>query len=195
MIDYSMSFYHAPITNKVPSGEVNLTQLHHYIVNDETLRVNTELVRSTLLSGDAAEYRARKLRLLPSVTPAGVFSRAKATHLVYPNGLIPTDIDGLSGLEEAEQLRDTLAADPMLDVRLAFVSPSGRGVKLFVAYPFQTSVPLEAFYTGYMLFHWNYLKSAYDVEPDKACNDISRLCLLCHDSGAKLHLLDPTEIK
>jgi hypothetical protein len=190
-----MSFYHAPITNKVPSGEVNLTQLHQYIVHDDTLRVNTDLVRSTLAIGDANEHRARKLRLLPSVTPAGVFSRAKSTHLIYPNGLFSIDVDGLPDTATAEALRDKLFDDPMLEVRLAFVSPGGRGVKLFVAYPFHTDASFEAFFSGYILFHWNYLKSAYDVEPDKACKDIARVCLLCHDAGAKLRLVDPTTVK
>jgi hypothetical protein len=190
-----MTFFHAPITNKVPSGVVNLTQLHHYIVHDDTLRVNTELVRSTLSLGNKAEYRARKLRLLPSVTPAGVFSRAKSTHLIYPNGLFSIDMDGVESTAAAESLRDKLFDDPMLDVRLAFVSPGGRGVKLFVGYPFYTDVSFDAFFRGHILYHWNYIQSVYGVEPDKACKDISRVCLLCHDAGAKLRLVDPTTVK
>jgi len=61
-----------------------------------------------------------------------------------------------------------------------------------VAYPFHTDASFEAFFSGYILYHWNYIQSVYGVEPDRACKDISHVCLLCHDAGAKLRLVDPT---
>ena len=69
-------------------------------------------------------------RNLPAVTPSGTFSPQgrKTELLTQHSGLIVIDFDDL---DDATQCKEQLAALPC--VVLAFTSPSGRGVKPFVA--------------------------------------------------------------
>jgi hypothetical protein len=180
-----MSFFSAPITNKKPSGEVELRDLHKYITTDAHLQEVTATVRSAYEATNMEQYKQGKLTLLPYVTPAGVFREAKASGLVYPNGLISLDIDKLSSYEEACSLRDTLFQDNFLKASLVFVSPSGRGVKLFLPYEVAIYIPFENFYRNLLERAWFYLDSIYGIDPDHACKDIARGCFLCYDPEAK----------
>ena len=66
---------------------------------------------------------------LPAVTPSGTFSPdRKAEMLTRHSGLIVIDFDDV---DDVEQLKKALAALPC--VALVFISPSGKGVKPFVA--------------------------------------------------------------
>jgi hypothetical protein len=180
-----ISFFSAPITNKKSSGEVELRDLHKYITSDAHLQEVTATVRSAYEATNMEQYKVGKTTLLPYVTPAGVFREAKASGLMYPSGLISLDIDKLSSYEEACSLRDTLFQDKFLNARLAFVSPSGRGVKLFLGYELAIYTPFEDFYHKLLERAWFYLESMYGVDPDHACKDIARGCFLCSDSRAK----------
>lgn len=42
-----MSFFNAPITNKVPAGVCSIAGLHAYISSDPHLKELTQIVRST----------------------------------------------------------------------------------------------------------------------------------------------------
>ena len=66
-----MSFFHAPVTNKVPAGVCNLSGLHTYLTSDKQLEQLTHEVRATLADGQL--FRKKKQQLLPYVTPAGIF--------------------------------------------------------------------------------------------------------------------------
>jgi hypothetical protein len=180
-----MSFYKAPITNKKPCGEVELHDLYKYITTNAHLQEVTATVRAAYEATNMEQYKRGKLTLLPYVTPAGVFREAKTSGLVYPNGLLPLDIDKLASYEEACQLRDTLFADDFLKVRLAFVSPSGRGVKLFLPYDMAIYAPFEKYYRQLLERAWFYINSVHNIDPDHACKDIARGCFLCHDPEAK----------
>jgi hypothetical protein len=180
-----LSFYAAPITNKKPSGEVELCDLHKYITTDARLQEATATVRAAYEAVNMEQYKQAKIKLLPYVTPAGVFTEAKNSGLVYANGLIGFDVDKLPSHEAACKLRDRLFEDQLLQVRLAFVSPSGCGVKLFVPYELAVYLPFENHYRNMLERVWFYMESIYDVEPDRACKDIARACFLCHDPEAK----------
>ena len=66
---------------------------------------------------------------LPAVTPSGTFSpQRQAEMLTHHSGLIVIDFDDV---DDVEQCKQALAALPC--VALVFVSPSGKGVKPFVA--------------------------------------------------------------
>lgn len=103
------------------------------------------------------------------------------------------DIDHLDSYEEAVRLRGQLFADPYLLPRLAFVSPSGRGVKIFVPYdPGRVSPPARnAAESVYWLMA--YVQQAYgtpgdprDKGVDTSGKDLVRACFLSHDEGALL---------
>lgn len=183
MINSIMSFFHAPISNKVPAGVCSVQGLYEYITTDPKLRELTEQVRN--VADDKQEYRRRKLALLPYVTPAGVFSYCRGTDLQVPSGLLVVDIDHLASLEEAEMWRDRLAADPLLRPDLAFVSPGGRGVKLFLSYRVMPEETLAQTFGRAVQSAWSYIELRYGLKPDKANKDLARGCLLAFDEGAK----------
>lgn len=62
-----VSFFNAPITNKVPSYVCSLQALHGYIVNDSQLAGKTGHVRAEL--ADPKRFRRVKQHMLPYVTP------------------------------------------------------------------------------------------------------------------------------
>lgn len=66
-----MSFFNAPITNKVPSGVCSVAGLHAYISSDSHLKELTQRVRADTENDKA--FRGKKQTLLPYVTPAGIF--------------------------------------------------------------------------------------------------------------------------
>ena len=113
-------------------------------------------------------------------TPHGVFSRRKSDALISASGLVVIDIDHLASLEEAEQLRDHLFEDPYLGTRLAFVSPGGLGVKLFI--PGDETVRWAMSYIQLLY------ADTFKGEVDTCGKDIARCCFLSHDSNAKIFI-------
>ncbi len=177
---YRMSFFNAPLTNTQPSKSITAEELFLFITTDANLKAATENVRS------APDYGEAKKRLLPFVTPCGIFSRRSKDNLTELSGLIPIDIDGLATRQEAEDLRDELFADNRLEPVLCFVSPSGRGVKAFVPYVIEDHPdrPLPDVVSEIITVAMEYVAAVYG-SCDTSGKDISRCCLLCHDPNAK----------
>ena len=190
----SISYFHAPVASwrtdrgqfvaasLEPALTVTLQQVYQLITADAALRRLTEEVRQSSDLGEA------KKRLLPFVTPFGTFRRRNCQSLLQLSGLLPVDIDKLSSPQEAGELRDRLAADRFLCPALAFVSPSGKGVKLFV--PYATERVLSGQTTLTELFQWTatYIEAVYRRPVDGSGKDVVRACFLCHDPHAKSSL-------
>lgn len=178
-----ISFFQAPVRNKVPCGIFSLDSIYRYIRSEPKLKEITRVVRSEQPHPDV--FKLKKLTLLPYVSPGGIFSRCCRSGLLVPSGDFVVDLDGLSSPEEAARLRDTLACDAMLQPDLVFVSPSGRGVKLFLPYRIDPDRPLQACFSEAIHSSWSYLEALYGLQPDRANSDLCRGCLLCHDADAK----------
>ena len=170
-----------------PSASISLEALARLIRADEGLMRKTEAVRND------ADIKLAKTRMLPYVTPFGTFSRRKSDALLELSGLIPIDIDGLKSPEEAAEMRDSLFEDKMLNLALAFVSPSRNGVKCFAPFPYADvpAVSPEAIrdiavwqecLSDYIDF--KYLCSAAE-KVDRSGKDMARACFVCHDPDAK----------
>lgn len=175
MIDTVMSFFQAPIHNKRPAGVCSVRSLYTYITSNSALRDLTARVREA--STDAAEFRRRKVALLPYVTPGGVFSYCKESCIIHPFGLFVVDID-------------RLADDALLRPDLAFVSPSGSGVKLFLSYRLAPDDVLSEAFARAMHTAWDYLELTYGLQPDQSNKDLCRACLLAYDADARLRQPD-----
>ena len=121
MKEYIMSFFNAPVTNKIPTCICSVAGLHTYISTNPQLEELTHKVRAGL--GDKQAFRKNKQTLLPYVTPAGIFSYCKEQCMQVPSGLFVIDIDELASTEEAAMWRDRLFADEVLHPVLSFVSP------------------------------------------------------------------------
>lgn len=179
-----VSFFNAPITNKVPSCVCSLQSLHNYIVNNSNLTELTERIRAELT--DPKRFRRVKQRLLPYVTPAGVFTYCREQSLLFPGGNFVIDLDHLASPQEARNLRDRLFNDNFLLPDLAFVSPSATGVKLFVPYRLYIDKTIEESFDSAMHTAWDYLRLKYGLEIDESNTDLCRACFICHDEEAKL---------
>ncbi|MDD2954598.1 MAG: BT4734/BF3469 family protein [Parabacteroides sp.] len=178
-MEQQMSYFLPPITNTLPTGNCTLWEVYRWITEDIPLETVTNQLRAFIQEDRVAEYRQLKQKQLPFVTPYGVFSYRKSDALISASGLMVIDIDHLASLRDAEQLRDRLFADPYLDTRLAFVSPSGLGVKLFI--PGDDTVQWAMSYIQLL-----YART-FKGEVDTCGKDISRCCFLSHDSNAKIH--------
>lgn len=179
-----LSFFAAPISNKRPASQCSVASLHQYITQNEQLKAATEEVRRSIDNREV--YRKKKLTLLPYVSPAGVFSYCNREGLLFPSGDYVVDIDGLPSYEDACRLRDEMIADPVLHPDLAFVSPSSKGVKLFIPYKIDPDLPLAEVFRDAMECSWSYIEATYGVEVDHSNSDLSRGCLVCYDQDAKL---------
>ena len=178
-----VSFFRAPVRNKVPCCTCSIDTVYHYIIAEPRLKALTAQLRAD--RADQEVFKLKKLTLLPYVTPGGVFSRCCKSGLLIPSGDFVVDIDGLESPHEAESLRDRLAQDALLRPDLAFVSPGGCGVKLFLPYRIDPAQPLEVCFKQAIQASWTYLEALYGLHPDRANTDLCRGCLLCHDAAAK----------
>lgn len=181
-----MSFFNAPITNKVPAGVCSIAGLHAYISSDSRLKELTQRVRA-----DAEidkDFRKKKQTLLPYVTPAGIFSYCREQCIMVPSGVFVIDIDHLNSIQEAIAWRDRLFADEVLQPDLAFVSPSAKGVKLFVPYRLTLTDTLEHSFDNALHSAWDYLEWKHGLKADAANADLSRACFLAYDAECKLKI-------
>lgn len=116
---------------------------------------------------------------LPAVTPAAVYptgKRKKGEEESY-SGLCVIDFDGVA---DPSTLRDTLF-DEHESVAMAFISPSGKGVKLFISIEPVPKTPAE--YTD----AWKQVASQFD-DVDPSGKDVARLCYLSYDPDARRRL-------
>ena len=146
-------------------------------------------VRNAALQGDEDTSRLLKQQTLPYVTPCGIFTRRRSDCLEELSGLVVVDIDHLESTEEAEILRQELFDDPYLCPALAFISPSGLGVKAFIPHASEQNA------TDGIRWAMNYVHCMYDSNHqqsgkgvDTSGKDLVRSCFLCHDPGALIRI-------
>ena len=170
---FEMSFFRAPITNKVPCKTVTLLQVAQAI-KSTWLESQTKVLR---MIKDEAEARRYKGYNLPYITPAGTFSYCNDQSIISYSEVLCMDLDKI---ENVETLKQKLIADELFTTLMAFRSPSGNGLKWF----------LEIDLTKCSYRQWfeavrNYLMSpAYGLTPkqaDPCTRNESRACFLCHD--------------
>ena len=150
---------------------------------DSGLAEKTQYCNALALT-DPKEYKEYKENKLLSVTFAGTFPRGKrkAEHISQHSGLIVLDIDGLTDAQITDLLAE-LAQMPQ--VVLAFISPSGKGIKVVVSVTPRPENDLEH-KGGYhaCLEFFDDLATEYGFEIDTSGKDCSRLCFLSHDPRA-----------
>lgn len=163
---------------------VSLTAVEKRIrTGDRGLDDKTKMCH-VLASTDKEAYREYKAKELPAVTFAGTFPKGKrlAEHLSAHSSLVVLDIDNLSETDtplffgELSQLQQ---------VTLAFISPSGRGIKLIVSV---NPVPMDAAEHKAAwkacVDHFEGLADEYGFDIDPSGSDVNRLCYLAHDPQA-----------
>ncbi len=185
-----MSFFRRPVTNKRPEiVSLSLLMVYNYVCS-EMAKAATEKLR-TITDHEAA--RLYKGRNFDSVTPSGMFSYCADNCQVEASLVLCMDLDYLG--ERVEELFEALIADPQFLTLLLFRSPSGFGLKWFVA----IDLDVCDYKTWYAAVR-NYLMSKYklsDIQVDRHCGNKSRLCFLGYDPAAFIHpalLENPTTV-
>lgn len=190
-MERNISYFNAPVApytsqdgrkimaSMVPVGVLTVERLHMFITRSEELQRLTMMVRS------AKDMSLAKKTMLPYVTPYGTFTKRSRDGLAVLSGYMPVDIDHLESEERARQLRDMMADNAFLGVALAFVSPSGKGVKLFIRYDPESVEQGKD--TIERKFKWVsiYIKSIYNIDVDVTGKDVCRACFISYDPEAK----------
>lgn len=161
-----------------------LRAVSDYIRDPQYLGKLTAAIRAAAETGNTDEKNRLKATLPYMMFPS-VAQRRKTELIIRPTGLLALDIDKLPSLAVAEELKRTLFDDPNLDVRMTFVSPSGRGVKAIVRRPVNAYESIiDAQRTGQESIN-EYFNATYGqkygVASDPSGIDIVRTCYLCHD--------------
>lgn len=189
------SAYNPPISSAyLPVETLSLDDVWEQIT-DNTLKEQTDYLRSLLSQNNTEEYKRQKGKILPSVTFGGVFdyrstdktklSEKGKVGLLQSSGLVIIDIDHLSELGYSlDDLKERLSQDKESGVRLVFVSPSGDGLKV-VCKVSSTITDKDSYKEVYNSLRY-YINSKYGDIVDKSGSDISRLCLLCQDKTARI---------
>ena len=171
-----LSYFNAPITNKVPSRTVTLAEVAQ-IIRSSQLGLQTQKLRTIRQKDEARLYKGCNF---PYVTLSGVFSYCSDASLVSHSGLLCIDLDGV---EDVEGLKQRLIADGHFCTVLAFRSPSGNGLKWVIVID-PTTADHKTWFHGVR----NYLLANYDEltdkQVDRQCQNVSRACFLCYDPQA-----------
>lgn len=169
---YEMSYFNAPITNKVPLTTLSLVEVAAIIKSHE-LEPQTLKLRAIT---DHEEARFWKGWNFPYVTPVGVFSYCSDASLVKPSGVLCMDLDHV---EDVDGLKQKLIADRLFKTLMVFRSPSGDGLKWFIEIDL-TKCNHRQWFDAVR----NYLMSIYGLsqkQADPSVRNESRACFLCYD--------------
>ena len=180
MVDNAMDTY--PRTESV---EDVLMAIQQGIWKEEV-----EEVRQARATG-GKEAAAPLKKMLPGVLFSGVFTARKNAGLTQYSQILCVDLDELG--QRLPDLRAKLDVDP--HVIAVFLSPSGEGLKVLLFVGGDAAQHRDAFLAAEA-----YFKRTYDVEIDKACKDVARLCFVSYDPDLKvkpevipLPLLEPVK--
>lgn len=160
---------------------ISLVDLARQIQSDTHLQASTTRLRKLALL-DAEAARTLKTRL-PYVV-GSVFGSdgptRRTTGTFVSAGYFILDLDHCAGLDGC--VPDSIRADET--VALAFVSPSGSGLKLF----FRLSEPCtdpRRFAAAYRNFATDFgVRHRWTKSVDLRTSDVTRACFLAHDSSA-----------
>ena len=159
-------------------------------IGDKGLDEKTRYCNALAIT-EPKKYKAYKEKELPAVTFSGTFPKGqrKAQRLLHHSGQVIIDIDGLT-TEQIPYLLAELAQMPQ--VVLAFVSPSGLGIKVVVSVDPIPRNDLEhkGAYQACLDF-FDDLATEYRFSIDTSGKDCSRLCYLAYDPRAIVHTDTP----
>jgi len=164
-VDGKFSYYLKPIGNIDPYDSVNLERTYNLISRGK-LSPLTLQIRSG---------KGLKTKILPYITASGVFEKRSMDKLISYSGIVSIDLDNVD-----TDIRKKLFGDQFLNPGLLFVSPSGKGIKMFVRVSDAAAFRHDQYFNAITM----YLYNTYVLNSDPACRDISRACFLCHDAEA-----------
>lgn len=163
------TYFRAPISNIKPYKDVNVLDVYKVVKGDYFEKRTAEL--RTI--ADRLTARSFKARNFDYVCFSGTFSKRGDQYLKLHSGMMVLDFDHL---DNWQQVKQNLLADPFFDTELLFRSPSGNGLKWLV-----TIDVVENSQENWFNAIAAYLKTNYGLIADKSGKDLSRACFLPYD--------------
>lgn len=167
--NHEFSYFSKPVRNTKPSATVDLQVVYEMIKSDAFKEV-TQTLREIEDQGVARDFKAQHFDY---VTFSGTFTRRKKGCLVNHSGLLCIDFDHV---DDPRGLKEALLEDEYFKTELAFVSPSGNGIKWVIAIDLN-NVTHEVWFNAIR----NHLEQTYRVKVDSSGRDVSRACFLPYD--------------
>lgn len=158
---------HSPLLDVL--GDMGYTKKN----SNTRVKSTVEMIRR---ASTPVEQDKLKVRLLPVICPSGTFSRRSDSGIIDYNGIICLDLDDVlvpEGIKiVAMQFPYTLAA---------MVSPTGKGVKVFVLTDLKDASRHSDLYhhLGSMMG----FTTRPDLKFDPSCSNPSRACFMSYDEG------------
>lgn len=176
-------------TSPKPIGEIDLSTLNmvtmsgHYkplkLDFKDTIQHYRESLKTDRANGheDGTDATKAIKNSLPAITPAGIFSHRDNDSCTEYSGMVVFDIDGKAQdpkwmFSDAHNFIDKLEHRKDKHIALAFISPSGDGIKIIAKH----GEPKERHRDVYDALKQHY-ESKYGFKIDSA-PDIARLCFL-----------------
>lgn len=143
------------------------------IIKSDVLKSEIENLRLNLKEGLIDKADSIK-KALPSFTPSGTFNTSRKASLIQTySGYLVLDIDKLS-LEQLNYTRETAVSDPYTFI--AFISPSGNGLKIIV------SIDCDVINHKLAVAKVSaYYEQLLNIKIDPSGKDVSRLCFMSYD--------------
>ena len=158
---------HRPILEVL--DEMGLTKKN----NNTRVKSTVEMIRR---SSTPVEQDSLKVKLLPVICPSGTFAKRSDSGIIEYNGIICLDLDDVlvpEGIKiVAMKFPYTLAA---------MVSPTGKGVKVFVLSDLKDPSRHNDLYhhLGFVMG----FKGRMDLKFDPSCSNPSRACFMSYDDA------------
>ena len=166
----------------IPIEKKSLIIIANEIASDK-YKPQVEKVRALISEGRIEEAQEVKKQIV-AFTPSAVFTKKRlARYIEMYSGFIHLDFDKLTA-EQLEAAKKTIAAIPY--TFLCFVSPSGRGLKVFV----EVTTGVEHHSIAYLQVQ-HYYEKATGLKSDPTCKDITRLCFMSHDPHLTKNIQNP----
>lgn len=131
------SFYRAPISNKVPSEVLTLSDVYRLLTGEKYKKV-TEVFRGMKETEQKKRYKSSNFDY---ITFSGIFFQRNINNLICPSKLLVIDFDHVSDIK---RLRSILLSCK-IETQLLFTSPSGNGLKWVISYDIHQWTHLQFF--------------------------------------------------
>ena len=171
-----MQFYKAPVTTTV-SNQTLTAQLLHELVRSDKYKDATEALRRIKNKDEKGAFKKTHFDF---VTASCTSTKRCAEAVTKRTNMLTIDIDNYPG--DVDLLKAQLVKDPQLFTIMAFISPSGNGLKWIVLID-ESQARQEEWYQAI----GEYLKQTYQVVIDKQCGDVCRACFLPYDEYAYIN--------
>lgn len=179
--NFLFQVYHAPARTVISNTVWGIKEAYKYISSDVGAMKHTLELRHLMKEveeGKCDESVPRKYKTenFDFATFSGTFSYRRDDKLIRHSGLLCLDFDHVGGSEVLRQLRQRLITDEHFTTWLAFVSPSGTGLKWVISIDLS-----KADHRTWFRAVQNYVRATYHLEVDEKCVNVSRACFLPFD--------------